>query len=1074
MTRPDHPPASDHPERAAGAAAREPRRLVDRPVGVLSVLAALLLLGALTLPGMRISLIPPGLQAPLLFVTMSMDTESSMEALESLTRPAEEVLRAVPGVNAIDSRTLGGQVRLFVWPDPDTSLAVLSTRVSDALDSNRQRFVGLVRRPAVGTWSYSDSQPLVAAAFGAGQLDLEAFIDILDREVIPAVMRVPGVANASHNLDGNGNLLISFDPIRATATRTNVETAISHLGAAGAVSFTVPSVSGGVRREEVVRVRSADLSASGLNGLAIASATQLSDVAGVMRQPPSYNHWIMVNGRPGASLRVFAAPDANAYRTSLEVVRVLERESRRLALPMTVQTANHREIEAAAHELLIAALWGGLFSALFLVVFLGRVRLALVVCGALPLSMALALLVMACQDNRMNLFTLVGFLLATGMVIDNAIVVGESLLRARDVRDRRERAQVLARAVSAVAMAIVVSTLTTIAMFLPMAVIGDSNLRPLLMSLGKPIVWSLCGSLAVALIVVPMAFPRLYPNGLATRRRASRGHPPWLIAMERGYGRMLAWLLVRPLAALAMVALLVLPAAAGWWHLPKAAEDGAEDQRLIQLDAKIRGSPGQARIASVFAGWHRQLEEHAKELGIASCVEDYGLNDGSISIYLEPIDRLGRSSAVIQESIISLLTPQVAVVLEEHINRASSAAVELPDPTRPGAAARAGGPAPNKEAQNVWGPNRFEFRINAPDEAGCDEAWLRLRAMLSRTPGVINPGPQPNDPPQQLELALTSDAEERGWRADTVATQVTRFGGSRMLTTLPDGWMLRVGPVADRTRTLDRLLASEVRQGDDKVSDRLENLVVRRSAPNQLEIRRRDGMSQRIVWCLVESGAREDLIERMPLLAEQADLPAGATVTLSHWEQHMRESKEAMIFAMYLSVGIIYLLMGILYESMVAPLALMLTVPMAIVCVIALFKAMGLPVDQMAMLGLFLLVGIVVNHGVVLVDRIGKRVPMARLDAPGQGGRRRALLAVAAAARNRFTPVLLTSLTTIAGAVPMAFSNGRLNSSPISGLGRSLAIGLTCALIFTLVVVPIVYQWLGALRAAMLRLARSV
>jgi multidrug efflux pump subunit AcrB len=87
---------------------------------------------------------------------------------------------------------------------------------------------------------------------------------------------------------------------------------------------------------------------------------------------------------------------------------------------------------------------------------------------------------------------------------------------------------------------------------------------------------------------------------------------------------------------------------------------------------------------------------------------------------------------------------------------------------------------------------------------------------------------------------------------------------------------------------------------------------------------------------------------------------------------------------------------------------------------------------------------------------------------------RRPMLAIAAAARNRFTPVLLTSLTTIAGAVPMAFSHGRLNSTPICGLGRALALGLTCALIFTLVIVPIVYHWLGAARAGFLRLARSL
>ena len=1066
----EHPAGSKIPHQA--------RHLVDRPIGILSVLAALLVLGALTLPGMRISLIPPGLQAPLLFVTMNMDTESSRESLEALTRPAEEVLRTLPGVNAIDSRTMGGNVRLMIWPDPETPLSVLSTRVSDALDANRQRFVGLIRRPSVGTWSYSDSEPLVAAAFGAGQLDIESFIDILDREIIPAVTRVPGVANASHNLDGNGNLLVSFDPIRTSASRMDVESTVTHLGAAAPSAFTVPTISNGMRRESIVRVRSNDLSTTGLNGLAITDGAQLADVAGVTRQPPSFNHWIMVNGRPGASLRVFAAPDANAYRTSLEVTRVLESESRRLGLPMTIQSANHREIEAAAHELLVAGLWGGLFSVIFLVVFLGRVRLALIICCALPLSMALALLVIACQDNRMNLFTLMGYLLATGMVIDNAIVVGESLLRARDVSDPIERSVVLRRAVAAVAMAIVVSTLTTIAMFLPMVVIGDSGMRPLLMSIGKPIIWSLFGSLAVALIVVPMAFPRLYPRGLATARRPSRGHAPWLIAAEKAYGRGLAWLLLRPLLAGVLLLFLVVPGVIGWWYLPKAPEDSGEDQRQLELEARIRGSPGRTAIAAAFADWHAQLEAHAQELGIVSTVEDFTLEHGSISVYLQPIDPLGRSSTVIQEQIISLLTPHIAVALEEHIDRALSQAVDIPDTSAAvtGKDAKATTAAKKAESQNQWGENRFEFRINAPDEASCDEAWTRLRAMLAETPGVINPGPQLNDPPQQLELALSSDAEEKGWRADSVAAQVTRYGGTRLLTTLSDGWLLRVGPVADQSRTIDRLLSSEIRQNDDARIDRLESIVSRSTTPNQLEIRRRDGMSQRIVWCLVESETREKLIERMPLLAVQADLPSGTSVTLSHWDQHMRESQASLIFTMYISVGIIYLLMGILYESVVAPLALMLTVPLAIVFVIAVFKAVKMPVDQMAYLGLFLLVGIVVNHGVVLVDRIRKRVPMPRLDQGLSSAvwQRRPMLAIAAAARNRFTPVLLTSLTTIAGAVPMAFSHGRLNSTPICGLGRALALGLTCALIFTLVIVPIVYHWLGAARAGFLRLARSL
>jgi HAE1 family hydrophobic/amphiphilic exporter-1 len=1066
------------------ASTRE-RHLFDRPVGVLSVLAALLVLGGMTLPGMRISLNPPGMQAPMLFVNLNMDTESSSEALEALTRPAEEVLRAIPGVDAVDSRTKGGNARLFVWPDADTPVTQLSSKVSDALDANRQRFVGLTRRPTVGTWSFTDSQPLVAAAFGSGTMDTDAFNDLLEREVIPAVMRVPGVAKAGTNQDGNGVLLVAFEPERTTAARADPATIMGHIGASNPRSYTVPSRVDGQRREQLVRVRTADLSENGLSEMPISGGAQLGDLAAVARLPASYGRWIMVNGRPGASIRVYPAPDANGYRASLEVTRVLEEQSRRLGLPMTLQSATHREIEAAAHELFVAGLWGAGFSALFLVLFLGRIRLAFVVCLALPLSMALALLAMACQDNRLNLFSLMGFLLATGMVIDNAIVVGESLLRAREASDPRERSLVLRRAVGGVAMAIVVSTLTTIALFLPMAVTGDSFMRPVLLSLGKPIMWSLAGSLLVALILVPMAFPRLYPRGLSAsaRGRASRGHASWLIALERAYGRLLAWFLLRPLLGLVLVLGLVLPGLAGWWFLPKAPGSGGEEERQFELNARMRGSPTDEAIAAAFARWQRELEPHYHELGIVSTVADYSLDGGSLSVYLEPIDHLGRTSQEVQAKVVSLLSPQVAVALDEHIGRAASQAVKLPDPEKEkkDGAAKAGkdkGKDRKKDGghQQVWGDNRLDFRIVAPDEAGADEAWIRLRALLAETPGVLNPGPQPNDPPQEVEFSLSRDAEERGWRADTLATQVTRYGGTRQVGLLPDGWSLRVGPLTTQPRTVERLLGIEVRQPGNAVADRLENLVERASMPSQTEIYRRDGLTQRNVWCSVDPAFREQFIEHLPELAAKADLPAGTRVTLSRWDQRMRESRTALILACVMSIAIIYLLMGILYESVVAPLALMVTVPTAIVSVLAAFNLARLAVDQMVLLGLFLLVGIVINHGVVLVDRIGALVPMARLEHLTEPGRRprRALLAIAAASRRRFTPVLLTSLTTIAGAVPMAFGHGRIMGSSIAGLGWSLGIGLSCALLFTLLMVPIVYEWLGALRVGILRLARSL
>lgn len=181
----------------------------------------------------------------------------------------------------------------------------------------------------------------------------------------------------------------------------------------------------------------------------------------------------------------------------------------------------------------------------------------------------------------------------------------------------------------------------------------------------------------------------------------------------------------------------------------------------------------------------------------------------------------------------------------------------------------------------------------------------------------------------------------------------------------------------------------------------------------------------------------------------------------------MAKQQLQMLMAMVLAALIVYLLMGVLYESILAPLSLMLTVPVVFVSVQGVFKLTGMQLDNMVQLGSFLLIGVVVNHGVVLIDRITTCAPMARLN---RAQTRLPLLAIAAGARRRFTPVVLTSLVTIAGAFPMIFGNGRINGDSIAGLGASLAIGMGLGMFFTLLVVPVVYRWLAALRTGLIHL----
>jgi len=1058
------------------------RHLYDRPIGVLAVLAALLVLGALTLPSLRINLKPEGLTAPLIWVRLTMDTESSAEALEELTRPAEEILRALPGVDSVGSSTQGGSVRLFVMPAAHTTLTDLSNQVSEALDNNRHRLPSNAR-PRIGTFSESDP-PMVAAAFNPGNFDDATFRDLMERDLMPQLLRIPGVAVVQHNLEGEGTLLVAFSPEHATATRTDLNKVAAHLGASQPKSFQLPVVRDGQRRDQIIRLRSEDLTQGGLADMPISSTNQLKEIALIEPLPSNYGRWVTVDGKPGCTMAVYPAPDANSYAASKQVTAVLERESRRLGIRYVLQSATHVQIDAAAWELFDAALWGAGFSVLFLLLFLGRLRLALLVCASLPMSLALAVLAMATHQNSVNLFTLMGYLLACGMVVDNAIVVGEALLRARGSQDPAERTLALRRAVSGVALAIVVSTLTTIALFVPVLVIDNPWVRISIMSIGEPIIWSLLGSLAVGLILVPMAFPRLYRRGMSNGHGRTRGHARWLMACERGYGRFLAWVLLRPLMGVVLVLVLVVPGFLGWRYLKEAPRVEQEDNRHIDLSVRIRGNPTSSQLREAFAEWHEQFAPHQRDLAITSVICDWRLSSGRINFYLDPIDPKRRHENDIQAQIVSILRPTLHIALSEHFERASSEAVKLPDRNKDekdkaeksdkgdrgekgDRGGRGGGRRGGDKPKSDWNAtSRLSFRLMAPDEDTINLAWEKLRPVLAETPGVTNPGPTAEPPLTETELVLTRDAEERGWRADQLSGQVTRFGGTRQLLTMPDGWALAVGPLENTPRTLRRLLGIEVRQTGGDL-DRLDNLVQRREVPTQNEIRRRDGLSQRDYWMMVDADHHQEIRNNLSQILARADVPPTTQIGLSWFEEHMAKQQSQMQIAVVLAALIIYLLMGILYESVLAPLALMLTVPVVFVSVQGVFKALGMQLDNMVTLGSFLLIGVVVNHGVVLIDRIGASVPMERLD---RSRRRLPLLAVAAGARRRFTPVVLTSLVTIAGSFPMIFGNGRIDGDSIAGLGASLAIGMALGMFFTLLVVPVVYRWLAALRAALLHL----
>ena len=1166
------------------------RHIHDRPVGVLAVLLAILVLGGLAIPGMRIRLFSGNQFGQSgIYVSLGMSGLSAHETLDRVTRPAEEIIRGLPGAGDVQSYTSNGYASLQVEAAPGTTARQLVTQLTQAFNSRLQRFPAGMRPPSINNWS-GDSLPLLIAALDRGAFSDEAFSDFLDRVLIPAVQGVPGVAKAEVYRQGTRSVQVAFNAERLAALRLDGERVAKAVGDAGhlAQSFPLPRGEGELASERHVRVLPLPLTPATLPALRLDGRISLADVALLEQRNPLRDEFrMLVEGRPGEALTVHANADANVYRTSREVAEVITRECTAQGLTSYVVHNSHTAFDEIAHEILVAAGWCAGFSFLFLLLFLRRWRVAILVCSALPLSLLMAAVAMAVSGSQLSLLSLIGFLLASGMVIDNAIVISESLLRARATQDAAERRLVLRRAANAVAMAIVVSTLTTVAMFLPVMVTGDNAGRAWLIALAAPIVWSLIASLVVALVLVPMAFSRLYPNGMLTAGRSSGGHGRWLLATERWYGRRLGCILLRPVLGLTFAGTLLGIGALALLVLPRPEERQFNEERTIALRASSAAKVDLDQVAAVISDWSARLQPHHERLGIVCVLGNVWRSGGGLNIHLVPVDPLGHSSDEIKREIVRLLPPQPAVILEDHRELAQFAAMEAkrrasdaalkekeaaarelaaktgpaakdPATPTPGTTGTATADASGKTAATPTAGATDEdeaekdaaagieitnlgFLLSAPDPRAVATAYRRLNEVLLAEGGLAadkqnmftNREREEGDPANRtsVTLSLTRAAEEQGWRAESIASQVVRYTGGERAVQMPGGWYLGFGRTRTSDRTLDHLLETVVYQpattalnggrnqspanqsrpastgtapgrtgaatvpgnpaapaartpaartpaatpadAIQAVNAPLLHLVQPSSQPREVQIQRMNGLTRKELYVNILASERRRILRDFPALLARARIPEGVEVRLKQQTDEVDDGVKALWIAMATAAAVIYLLMCILYESLLAPLTVMTTVPAGIVSVLGVFTIARLPLDPMVVLGLFLLVGIVINHGVVLVDRLGVTVPMHRLMRPDGRSSRRALLAMAAASRRRFTPVLLTSLTTIAAAVPMAFSHGRVFGAPIASLGLSLSIGLTAATVFTLVVVPIVYQWLGLTRAGTLALLRG-
>jgi len=983
---------------------------------------ALIVLGSIAWFRIPIQLLPDGVQTGQLFVRLPNPGGTPRETDEQVVRPVAAQLATIPGIRKVtstaDSNSASFNIEFFPSIPPSEAYNLVVDRMERAMAEVPED----VDRYFIFKFNPTDL-PVLFAGVTLPETVGDPY-DLLTRVVQPRLERVPGVASVDVRGVPQRSLYIEFDREKILAHAIDVGGVQRGLQA-----DNFQMASGRIEDRGQVRFVRSIATLSEVDQVRRWPVNQdlvLADIASVELRLAMSSDIGRLNGEEAAIVLVRREAGANM----VEVTRRIQAEIERLNADERLEGAallpffNQGDLVVEAMDnLLWTALVGGLLAVVVLYVFLREWRTTLLIALSIPFSLMITVAVLYYRGDSLNLLALMGLMLAVGMVVDNAIVVVETIHRRRTEGEAARDAAI--GGVAEVNLAIVMSTATTMVVFLPLILMsGDGGFTVFLEALGFPVVFALAASLLVALVVAPLV------TRTFGQRRAVQ-EPRWLRWLNERYVALLDLALRHRFETFASLLALGLLTLIPLSQVPATVVDeDAQNQFDVRVTVAPQLDPGQR--SEVLAEVEAVLGEHRNDLGISAFYAsiDGSSTSGRITVFLDADAPLTRTQ--VMERVRALLPDDAA-------GARWSVGLDGSGRTR----------------------SRADFTIVGEDmdtllDLG-DEAVRRLRSRPGVTGARVDTVDSGVD---ELRMVLDRLALVRyGLTGQSVAGTIAFYLRGTGLQPLRIGD--REVQVVNRFELEDRSDLAAVL--DSPVfSPEIGGLVPLRALAS-VEGGKGPGAIQRIDnrTAIRVSADLEEGIEGAAVAAVVREAMSDMAFPRGYgWEQGQSFTAQAeemtqQLFVIGMSVIFVFLLMGILFESWILPLSILTTLPMAALGAWWILWLTGTPFDTMAGIGLVILVGVVVNNGIVLVDLV------TQLRAEGVP-RHQALLE---AGRRRFRPILMTALTTIFGLIPMALGDSDFVGVPYAPLGRTVIGGLTAATLLTLLFVPFLYSLLDDLRA---------
>jgi HAE1 family hydrophobic/amphiphilic exporter-1 len=1007
---------------------------VKSPVTTIMVALIVIILGAMAVIRLPIDAMPD-VTSPTISISTSYSKASPLVMEELVTRPIEQAVSAVSGVQEISSRSSEGSSNVQVYFRWGTDLDAASNDIRDRIDRIISRLPDDASRPSLRKFDLA-AMPVVMMGV-VSELDPVTLRTLIDNEISSRLERVDGVASVNIWGGLTREVHINIDPNRLKSLGLSLDQIISRLKV-----FNVNQPTGNLYRGNYqisLRVPGVFENIAEIGQTVIAHkggvAVSLKDIAEIEDGSSRLNSIVRINGSPGIQISVNKQSGTNTVKVAKGVLREVDAINRSISqlkiVPLVDQSVY---ISRAINNVGSSVIIGGILAVLILLFFLRNLRSTMVISTAIPISIMATFGLLYFSGFTLNLMTIGALALGVGQLLDNSIVVLENIFRHREMGKKPKDAAIIGA--DEVTSPIIASTLTSLVVFMPMLFMqGMTGL--MYKQLAYVVVFSLICSLITALTMVPMLSSKMIHVSDEPARKHSfrckmfRATGRILTGIEKVYEKLLNYAITHRRKTIfagsaVLLGAILLATAIGSELMPMA--DEGEIRVNLDMEAGTRLEVVDAKMKVLEQKLQNIPEIKNMIVQAGSGGWGSGSNTGSIRIRLSGRSERNRSDEAISNEIRKRLTGIA------------------------GAKIRVRTSTSNQMSRFTGGGDRLEIQIRGHDLDESSRLANMIMESIKEVEGITDANlSRTAGAPEDLIVIDRVKAAELGLSVQQIASALeTALSGSNAGEFVDEG---REYPILVQIKDADQLPIDELLDlslvNSSGVPVVLRNVLRVESGQSSTVIERLN--QERMIDISANHSGRSlsAVVKDIQAKLDKISLPVGYSVEIAGDYKQQQESFRELLIGLILAIVLIYMVMASQFESIRDPLVVMMSVPFAFIGVSLILFLTNTTFNIQSYLGIIMLAGIVVNNSILYVDTTNKLRRNEGMEL---------FKAIKTAGLRRLRPILMTAISTILGLLPLALglAEGGETQAP---LARVVIGGLLVSTMVTLLLIPVIYSY---------------